>query len=143
MDHVADLDPPGGRSHVLGDALPFDRRVQRIQFAREHQHRQVRRRDRGAGDDRRVVGRGGGPLQAGVELLDRAGDPLGDCEQHNVVFGTVNAARRHYEQAADALAGTDPDWLNRLLTRRVDPAHWTTSLTKTPDAIKVVVTMQQ
>ena len=28
-----------------------------------------------------------------------------------VLFGTVNAGRRHWEQAVDALATADPDWL--------------------------------
>jgi threonine dehydrogenase-like Zn-dependent dehydrogenase len=61
---------------------------------------------------------------------------------NNVVFGTVNAARRHYEPAAAALVAADPDWLDRILTRRVNPAEWITSLTKRPDDIKVVVDMQ-
>jgi glucose 1-dehydrogenase len=30
---------------------------------------------------------------------------------NKVAFGMVNAARRHYHQAADALARADPDWL--------------------------------
>ncbi len=38
---------------------------------------------------------------------------------NDVVFGTVNANRRHYEMAADALAGADQGWLRRLITRRV------------------------
>ena len=39
--------------------------------------------------------------------------------ENDVVFGSVNANRRHYEAAAAALAATDPRWLERLLTRRV------------------------
>ena len=38
---------------------------------------------------------------------------------NDVVFGTVNANRAHYEMAADALARADQAWLGRLITRRV------------------------
>ena len=58
---------------------------------------------------------------------------------NSVVVGTVNATYRHYEQGAAALAAADPGWLDRLLTRRVRYTQWTTSLTKTPADIKVVV----
>jgi threonine dehydrogenase-like Zn-dependent dehydrogenase len=39
--------------------------------------------------------------------------------ENNTVFGSVNANRAHYELAARALAMADPDWLARLITRRV------------------------
>jgi threonine dehydrogenase-like Zn-dependent dehydrogenase len=39
--------------------------------------------------------------------------------QNDVIFGSVNANRRHYEQAADALAKADRSWLERLITRRL------------------------
>ena len=39
--------------------------------------------------------------------------------ENDVVFGSVNANRRHYEEAAEALAKADPAWLGRLITRRV------------------------
>src|SRR4051812_14284524 len=35
---------------------------------------------------------------------------------NEVVFGTVNANRRHYENAARALAKADPDWLGTLIS---------------------------
>src|SRR5690348_3399044 len=38
-----------------------------------------------------------------------------------VLFGTVNAGRRHWEQAAEALAVADPSWLSGLITRRSRP----------------------
>ncbi len=38
---------------------------------------------------------------------------------NRVVFGSVNAARRHYVDAVDALAAADQDWLAALITRRV------------------------
>ena len=39
--------------------------------------------------------------------------------ENDVVFGSVNANRRHYEAAAAALAAADRPWLGRLITRRV------------------------
>jgi threonine dehydrogenase-like Zn-dependent dehydrogenase len=59
--------------------------------------------------------------------------------ENDVVFGSVNAARRHFEQAADALKRADPDWLARLITRRVPLERWQEALDKGEDDIKVVV----
>jgi threonine dehydrogenase-like Zn-dependent dehydrogenase len=59
--------------------------------------------------------------------------------RNGVIFGTVNAARRHYEQAAAALAATSPSWLSRLITRRVHLSKWPAALLKEPDDIKVVI----
>jgi glucose 1-dehydrogenase len=56
-----------------------------------------------------------------------------------VVFGSVNANRRHYYRAAQVLAKADPTWLERLLTRRVAPDAFTRALERSPDDIKVVV----
>jgi glucose 1-dehydrogenase len=60
---------------------------------------------------------------------------------NQVIFGTVNAGRRHYEQAGDALAKADPGWLARLLTRRVPMHAWADALVKEPDDIKVTVAL--
>lgn len=38
--------------------------------------------------------------------------------ENDVVIGSVNANLRHYRLAADILAAADPDWLDRLITRR-------------------------
>jgi hypothetical protein len=59
---------------------------------------------------------------------------------HNgVLFGTVNANRRHYELAAEALAAADRDWLARLLTRRVPVSHWRDAYERQPDDIKTTL----
>src|SRR5947209_11115463 len=59
---------------------------------------------------------------------------------HNqVLFGTVNAGRRHWEHAAQALATAYPGWLGRLITRRVPLTSWTEALDRQPEDIKVVV----
>ena len=61
---------------------------------------------------------------------------------NSVVFGTVNAAQRHYTQAAAALAKADPGWLRRLITRRVPMDGFTDALHKGPDEVKVVVDLR-
>ena len=59
---------------------------------------------------------------------------------HNqVLFGSVNAGRRHWEQAAAALAAADAAWLSGVITRRVPLSRWTEALTTEADDIKVVV----
>jgi hypothetical protein len=63
---------------------------------------------------------------------------------HNqVLFGTVNAGRRHWEQAAEALAAADPGWLGALITRRVPLTSWTDALDRQPEDIKVVVDLTE
>jgi threonine dehydrogenase-like Zn-dependent dehydrogenase len=59
--------------------------------------------------------------------------------ENDVVFGTVNANRRHYRAAAKALARADKDWLSGLITRRVPLARWREALEVRPDDIKVVL----
>jgi glucose 1-dehydrogenase len=51
----------------------------------------------------------------------------------------VNAGRRHWEQAAEALAAADPRWLGGLISRRVPLTSWTEALDRQPEDIKVVV----
>jgi threonine dehydrogenase-like Zn-dependent dehydrogenase len=60
--------------------------------------------------------------------------------QNDVVFGSVNANRRHYELAAHALARADRGWLEGLITRRVPLEQWAQALERRPDDIKVTVT---
>jgi glucose 1-dehydrogenase len=59
--------------------------------------------------------------------------------QNDLVFGTVNANRRHYEAAAEALARADRDWLGSLITRRVPLGSWRDALERDQHDIKVVV----
>jgi threonine dehydrogenase-like Zn-dependent dehydrogenase len=58
---------------------------------------------------------------------------------NDTVFGTVNANRKHYEDAVAVLRRADKNWLSRLITRRVPVEQWTQSLQQQPDDIKVVV----
>src|SRR5918999_2761630 len=59
--------------------------------------------------------------------------------ENDVVFGSVNANRRHFEQAVQALRAADPDWLRRFVTRTVPLESWQDALEKGDDDIKVVV----
>ena len=59
--------------------------------------------------------------------------------ENDLVFGSVNANRRHYEAAATALARADAGWLERLITRRVPLDRWRDALTRQEHDIKVVV----
>jgi len=56
-----------------------------------------------------------------------------------VVFGSVNANRRHYHRAAKVLARADRSWLEQLLTRRARPDEVDQALDRSPDDIKVVM----
>jgi glucose 1-dehydrogenase len=62
---------------------------------------------------------------------------------NDVVFGTVNANRRHYEIAADALARADRTWLERLITRRVPLDRWSEALEHRKGDIKVIIDFSQ
>ena len=59
--------------------------------------------------------------------------------ENAVIFGTVNAARRNYEQAVAALVKADPAWLARLISRRVPLSSWTRALDRQPDDVKVAI----
>lgn len=80
------------------------------------------------------VSSGGRTLAVDAGLLHRT------MVLHNtVVFGSVNANRRHYEAAATALAQADKGWLGRLVTRRVPLNQWHEALEHRDDDVKVVV----
>ncbi len=60
-----------------------------------------------------------------------------------VIFGSVNANKRHYYLGARALAKADRSWLEQLITRRVAPEAFAQALERTPDDIKVVIEFAQ
>ncbi|MEU9092989.1 hypothetical protein [Streptomyces sp. NPDC048428] len=62
--------------------------------------------------------------------------------ENTVVFGSVNAGRRHYEQAAAALAAADPGRLDRLITRRVPVSGFADARHKRSDDVTAVVDLQ-
>jgi threonine dehydrogenase-like Zn-dependent dehydrogenase len=60
-----------------------------------------------------------------------------------VVFGSVNANRRHYYRGAQVLASADRSWLEQLITRRVRPQEFGHALQREQDDIKVVIDFAQ
>ena len=67
----------------------------------------------------RVPHRASGPA---APSRRRAADVATEAVLKNtVLFGSVNANRRHYYKAAQALAAADRGWLAQLITRRVRP----------------------
>jgi threonine dehydrogenase-like Zn-dependent dehydrogenase len=59
--------------------------------------------------------------------------------ENDVVFGSVNANRRHYEAGAAALAQADPTWLARLITRTVPLSSWREAYQRLATDVKVVL----
>jgi threonine dehydrogenase-like Zn-dependent dehydrogenase len=80
------------------------------------------------------VSSGGHTLSFDVGDLNRA-----MVLENDVVFGSVNANRRHYRAAADALAKADKAWLARLITRRVPLGRWKEAFERRKDDVKVVL----
>ena len=59
--------------------------------------------------------------------------------KNNVMVGSVNANKRHWYKAAQALARADREWLGRLITRREKPENFQQALERRPDDVKVIV----
>ncbi|MCK4176025.1 glucose 1-dehydrogenase [Aciditerrimonas ferrireducens] len=80
------------------------------------------------------VSSGGRSIDVDAGLLNRA-----MVLENEAVVGSVNANRRHYEQAAEALAKADRSWLEGLVSRRVPLEDWQAALERQPDDVKVVI----
>jgi threonine dehydrogenase-like Zn-dependent dehydrogenase len=81
-----------------------------------------------------------GVSAAGVESTVDAGLLNRNLVLRNgVVFGSVNAGRQHYRQAAEFLAAADADWLGGLITRRVTIDNWPDAYRRHPGDIKTVL----
>ena len=80
------------------------------------------------------VSSGGRDISVDVGMLNRR-----LVLENDVVFGSVNANKRHYEAGADALAKADKDWLARLITRTVPLDNWKDAYTRQPTDVKVVL----
>ncbi len=91
------------------------------------------------------VGAGGVVCLTGVGTGGRVNTlPLADVAaemvlRNNVVVGSVNANKRHWYRAGEALARADRGWLAGLVTRRETPADFARALDRKPDDIKVVI----
>jgi len=62
--------------------------------------------------------------------------------RNDVIFGSVNANRRHYEAAAEALGKADASWLGRLITRRVSLEQFADGFARQAGDVKVVLDLQ-
>lgn len=59
---------------------------------------------------------------------------------NRVVFGSVNANRRHYEDAARALQRADRAWLEKIITRRVELGDFQQAYEGREGDVKTVIT---
>jgi threonine dehydrogenase-like Zn-dependent dehydrogenase len=90
----------------------------------------------GAGGIVCLTGVGAGGSTTGPATADLA---AGAVLRNNVVVGSVNANKRHWYKAGEALARADRAWLARLVTRRERPNDFSRALRRAPEDIKVVV----
>jgi len=90
----------------------------------------------GAGGILCLTGVGSGGRTTGLATADAATEMV---LRNNVVVGSVNANKRHWYKAGEALARADRKWLERLITRREKPENFKQALDRKPDDIKVVV----
>ncbi len=58
---------------------------------------------------------------------------------NQVIFGTVNANRTHWEMAEKSLLKADRKWLARLISRKEKFSDWQQALERRADDIKVVI----
>ena len=58
---------------------------------------------------------------------------------NNVMFGSVNANRGHFEAGAEALKKANKDWLEKLITRREPLENWAQAIARHPDDIKTII----
>ena len=59
--------------------------------------------------------------------------------ENEIIFGSVNANRKHFELAAGYLAAADRTWLGSLVTRSVPLSEWQSAYRREPDDVKVVL----
>ena len=59
--------------------------------------------------------------------------------RNNIVFGSVNANKRHWYKAAEALARAERAWLARLITGRERPEDFAKALSRGAQHIKVII----
>ena len=83
-----------------------------------------------------LTGVGTGGYTAKLAAADVAAEVV---LRNNVVVGSVNANKRHWYKAGEALARADRSWLAHLVTRRERPEGFERALHRTADDIKVVV----
>jgi threonine dehydrogenase-like Zn-dependent dehydrogenase len=58
---------------------------------------------------------------------------------NRVAFGVVNAHRRHYEQAAEAIRRGERSWVSGIITRSEPITNWQAAFQREPRDVKVVI----
>ena len=56
-----------------------------------------------------------------------------------VIFGSVNANKRHYQLAAEALKNADREWLKQLITCRAPLSEWPKAFQHERDTVKNIL----
>lgn len=62
--------------------------------------------------------------------------------ENRVIFGSVNANRRHYEAAAQALERADRAWLERVITSRLPLEAWQEAYAERENDVKTVIVFE-
>lgn len=83
-----------------------------------------------------LTGVGSGGHTSGLSIANVATEAV---LRNKAVVGSVNANKRHWYKAGQALARADRRWLARLVTRCERPEDFTDALHRKPNDIKVVV----
>jgi glucose 1-dehydrogenase len=83
-----------------------------------------------------LTGVGSGGRTVGLTTADAASNVV---LRNNVVVGSVNANKRHWYKAGEALARADRAWLAGIITRREPPEEFMRALQRQPEDIKVVI----
>ena len=58
---------------------------------------------------------------------------------NRTMFGTVNANRRHHEEAARVIGVADRSWLERVIDRRLPLDRWEEAYHREPGSVKTVI----
>jgi threonine dehydrogenase-like Zn-dependent dehydrogenase len=90
----------------------------------------------GAGGTVCLTGVGKGGATSGFAIADVAASAV---LRNNVIVGSVNANKRHWYKASEALARADRKVLEQLITRREKPENFKQALDRDPDDIKVII----
>ena len=83
-----------------------------------------------------LTGVGTGGAQGGLQTADVAAAVV---LKNNVVVGSVNANKRHWYKASQALARADRSWLARLITRIERPEDFAKALERRSEDVKAVI----
>lgn len=80
------------------------------------------------------ISSGGRTLEVDIGELNRS-----IVLENDVIFGSVNANRKHFEKAAESLAQADLEWLEGIISRRESLDRWEAALTRQVNDVKTVI----